>query len=307
MTGRGSDAGFVLVNALVLVAAMAAAAVFLLARAEGSHARLIAGQHEQVLRHGLDALETMSREILNRDLSAGPIDSPDEAWHSAIQDVALSRGRVSGQISDQQSLFNINWLADPENSVAREGFDILLARLGLSQSIGEAVTEFVSARGPANRQSFSALKPSVAPQGGPIFLPNQLFLIPEIAPRDLARLEPYITVLPTNSKLNVNTVLAPVLMAMLPQIPASRIPVLTQRRMSEPYANVEEFLNDAGLSSDIQSESDVVDLNRFSIGSNWFEVEITANDGPRLAQRRTLLRRESLQQGTQVEWRVSKY
>lgn len=307
MTRRGSDAGFVLVNALVLVAAMAAAAVFLLARAEGGRARLDAGQHEQTLRHGLDAVEALSRGILDRDLRAGPVDGLDDAWRTPVQDVALERGRVSGQITDQQSLFNVNWLADAQDTNAKDSFDQLLSRLGLSPSLGDALAEFLSPQGPSNKQSYRALTPPVVPQGGAILLPDQLALIPTIAPRDLARLQPFITVLPSGSKVNVNTVDALVLAAVLPQIPAARISALLQRRASDPYTSLEDFFRDAGLSIDATTDPDAVDPSRFSIGSNWFEVQITARYDQRNAQRRVLLRRETSQEGTQVEWRISRY
>ena len=307
MMRRGSDAGFVLVNALVLVAAMAAAAVFLLARAEGGRARLEVGQQEQTLRHGLDAVEALSRGVLERDLRAGPIDGLDDAWGTPVQDVALERGRVSGQITDQQSLFNINWLADVQNTNARESFDVLLSRLGLSPALGDAVAAFVSPQGPANKQSYRALTPPVAPQGGAILLLEQLALIPAIAPDDLARLQPFVTVLPSSSKVNVNTVREPVLAAVLPQMPVARISALLRRRISDPYSSLEDFFSDAGVSTDVSIDPEAVDPNRFSIGSNWFEVQITASEGQRSAQRRVLLRRESTQDGTQVEWRISRY
>lgn len=307
MSPRRSDAGFVLVNALVLVAAMAAAAVFLLARAEGGRSRLEVGQTEQVLRHGLDAVEALSRGVLNADLRAGPIDSPDDMWSTPVRDEALQQGHVSGQITDQQSLFNINWLADMQNDTAKVGFSLLLSRIGLSPAIGDAVTAFVSPEGPSNRHSYRALTPQVSPLGGAIFLPDQLALIPNIAQRDLDRLQPFITVLPPSSSVNVNTVTEPVLAAILPQITAARIPVLLRRRASEPYNSVEDFLLDAGLSTDLEASPDAVDPNRFSISSNWFGVQIIASEGGRSAQRRVLLRRESTQEGTQVEWRVSRY
>lgn len=307
MMRRAADAGFVLVNALVLVAAMTAAAVFLLARAEGGRARLEAGQHEQVLRHGLDAVEALSRSILNRDLLVGSIDSTEDAWNAPLRDVALERGRVSGQIIDQQSLFNINWLADTQNERATEAFDALLARLGLSALIGDRIAAFVSPTGPSNRQSYRALSPSVAPLGGAILMRDQLGMIPEIAPRDLERLLPFITVLPPGSKMNLNTAIEPVLAAVLPQIPTARLPVLVQRRASDPYTSVEDFMLDAGVSIDPDADPDAVDPTAFSIGSNWFEAQISATEGNRNAQRRVLLRRESTQDGTQVEWRVSNY
>ena len=131
----------------------------------------------------------------------------------------------------------------------------------------------------------------MSPLGGAIFLPDQLALIPNIAQRDLDRLQPFITVLPPRSSVNVNTVTEPVLAAILPQITAARIPVLLRRRASEPYTSVEDFLLDAGLSTDLAASPAALDPTRFSLGSNWFGVHTIASAGGRSAQRLVLFRR----------------
>jgi general secretion pathway protein K len=299
--------GFVLVNALVLVAAMSAAAVFLLARAEGGRMRLAAAQEATTLRHNLDAFEALGRAILDRDQIKGAVDSAQDTWARAVHDVALDRGSVSGQIMDQQAMFNINWMADPLNDTARDGFARLLTRIGVSPLIGDAIIAYVSSAGPGNRQTYRGLTPPVAPLGGSILMFDQLAALPEILPRDLAVLRTYVTVLPGASRVNVNTASEAVLSAVLPQLSTGRLRKILQRRADTPFASVDEFMTEMDLSTSLEEDPDAVDPARFSVGSDWFSADITATFGPRIATRQVMYRRAGTEEGTQVDWRVSRY
>ena len=298
--------GFVLVNALVLVAAMAAAAVVLLSRAESGRLRLAAMQEADALDHALDAFEALGRALLDRDLGQGALDTWDEVWTRTTHDVPLALGRVSGRIIDQQGLFNINWLTDPENARAREGLRRLLRQIGVAPQKGDAIAAFVSPQGPGNRAAYRGLEPPVAPLGGSILMLDQLAMLPEVSPDDIELMRPHFTVLPGNSAINVNTAGVALLSALLPEVPAPVLNSVLQRRVQAPFPSVEVFLAEVGLSSDPE-DPEAVDPGFFSVGSNWFGAEITAVLEPRSASRRLLYRRESLSDGTQVEWRVSRF
>jgi len=307
MTGPRHSAGFVLVNALVLVAAMAAAAVLLLSRAESGRVRLIAAQQADVLTSGLEAYEAFGRAVLMSDLRSGGLDTLDDAWASDVAEVPLARGTVSGRIVDQQGLFNVNWLASNADTTAmRAGFDRVLSRLSISQQAGDAIAAFVSAQGMGGDGGFEAVTPPVAPQGGSILMVDQLAALPGLDPDTLARLRPLITALPGDSQVNVNTATFETLAALLPQVSDGRLRTGLARRQKEPFASVDAFFQEMGLP--LQSE-DPADANpgQFSVSSSWFMAEIQVQDGDRRATRQVLYRRIGLLNGIDVEWRVSRY
>lgn len=309
MTRGRSDhraAGFVLVNALVIVAAMAAAATLLLSRAEGGRMRLVAMQQADVLTHALDAFEALGRTVLNRDLSSGAVDSGADAWAPDTIDVPLETGRVSGAIRDAQSLFNLNWLADPNDALAQTGWPQLLRRIGIAPSTGEAIAGYLSLQGPTNRATFAGLTPPVAPLGGSIVLIDQLTALSEISAEDLEILRRYTTALPSNSRVNINTASVDVMLAMLPQLSLVQLNAVVVQRAKEPYPTIEAFFEELGLSTDPDSP-DAVDPRRYAIGSNWFQAQITATVGSRTATRQVLFRREAPPAGTQIEWRVTRF
>jgi general secretion pathway protein K len=309
MTGRDSKQGtkgFVLVNALVLVAAMAAAATLLLSRAEGGRMRLAATQQADILTHALDAFEVLGRTVLNRDQRQGGVDSNRDDWARETFNVPLAQGRVTGHITDQQALFNINWLSDPTDTLAHDGWPVLLRRIGISPQKGDAITRFLSPQGPENRAVFGRLDPPVAPLGGSVLLLDQLAALAELTPADFALLRRHITALPANSRVNVNTAGLAVLIAMLPQRSAEQLNTVLQRRDKEPYASIDTFFAELGLSTD-PADPEAVNPQRFAVASNWFEADITASLDTRRAYRRVLMRRESAPVGTQIEWRVSRF
>ncbi|WP_299297316.1 type II secretion system minor pseudopilin GspK [uncultured Tateyamaria sp.] len=306
MTRPHRSAGFVLVNALVLVAAMAAAAVLLLSRAESGRMRLSAAQEADVLTSGLAAYEAYGRAVLMRDLRSGGLDTLDDAWASDVAEVPLARGVVSGRISDQQGLFNVNWLADPVNVAAREGFNRLLSRLSIPKQVGDDIAAFVSPQGLGSTAGFDAATPPIAPLGGPILMVEQLAAIPALSPETLALLQPHIAALPGDSTVNINTATFDTLAAALPGVSDGRLRTALQSRRKEPFGSVDTFFQELGLA--VQPEDpDAPNPGNFSVSSNWFLAEITAQDGDRRATRLVLYRRIGLLNGINVEWRVSRY
>ncbi|WP_147114511.1 type II secretion system minor pseudopilin GspK [Tateyamaria sp. syn59] len=307
MRGADRSDGFVIVNALVLLAAMSAVAVLLLSRAEQGRARLALAQTSETLRDNLDAFDALSRLVLDRDQVAGRSDSARDAWADTIDTVSLAQGTVSGRITDQQGLFNINWLADPNDTVAQDGFDALTDNLGASPGVAEAIVAFVSRDGPANTAAYRALTPAMAPLGGAALTLSQLDVIPDVSDGDLDLLRPYITVLPPGTRLNVNTAPERVLRAMLPQLSERQVLQVLRQRADEPFPTLEDFILATGLDTDLEENPQAVDAGRLDVGSSWFQAEATATVDTREASRVTLFKRSPAPTGTEVFWRLTHF
>ncbi|APX14297.1 type II secretion system minor pseudopilin GspK [Tateyamaria omphalii] len=307
MSNLEKSDGFVLVNALVLLAAMSAVAVLLLSRAEHGRARIAAAQTSEILRDNLDAFDALGRVVLNRDQLSGSSDSAQDAWADTVDTVSLAHGTVSGKISDQQGLFNVNWLADPDDTLAQDGFDALTANLGISPAVVDSIVAYVSRDGPTNAAAYRALTPPMAPLGGVAFTLSQLDTMPDVSGDDLAPLKPFITMLPPSTRLNVNTAPERVLRAMLPQMSDSQVLRVLRQRADEPFVTLKDFFEFTNLDTDLEQNPQAVDAGRFDVGSSWFQAETTATFEARTARRTTLFRRSAAPTGTQVFWRVSHF
>ncbi|WP_204115947.1 type II secretion system minor pseudopilin GspK [Shimia biformata] len=318
------DRGFVLVNALVLVAAMAAVAAVLLMRAETGRARLEAGQGAAQVAQYLGGAEALAVTLLDRDRAAGSLDHLGEAWAGADFNVALDRGRVAGTITDLQGLFNVNWLADPEDTDMQLAFDNLARRIGLAPARVTAIRAFLqpggphALGGPGARAAYAARTPPSDPVGGAILMLDQLAEVPGITPRDLERLRRVATALPGDSLLNVNTAPPEVLAAFLPGLGAARIDQLMQSRRTAPFPSGEAFADAAGLpGADREGEEEtggtgeadpgapLITRARLAAGSEWFRLEAAAQLDHRRVARHLVLHRPPAPGRITVAWRIS--
>lgn len=302
-THPNRSAGFVLVNALVLVAALAGIAVFLLARAEGARARQAETQSAAQAQLYLDAFEALAVTLLAADRRGGDADHLNEAWARADYDVALDRGRVAGEITDMQGRFNVNWLADPGDTVARAGFDALIQRLGMAPGLSDAIAEFLSPQGPGNAAAFAGQSPALAPLGGPVLMLDQLLAIPALDARDFARLEPFLTALPGDQTLNVNTAPPAVLRSLVPGLTPVAANQLAQSRRLEPFVSVDDFALRAGGLGVVALDEEA--LQRFGIGSAWFTVRMRATLDGRTRHRVAVFERQPLPAGVRVAYRLN--
>ncbi|MDD9732585.1 type II secretion system minor pseudopilin GspK [Mameliella sp. AT18] len=285
--------GSVLVNALVLVGALAAVATVLLVRAGHSVERQRAWQGAAQAEAYLDGVDSLAISLLQGD--PGPADHAQEAWAQPIRDAELDRARVSGGIADLQGRFNVNWLAVPEDVQAHEAFARLLGGLGLPQETGRAIRDFLSPGGPADAAAYAAMRP----RGGPIKDPAQLRAIPGLTDRQFARLSPLIAALPSDTRLNVNTAPPEVLAAWLPQMTGAQARALVAARQRRPFGSVSDLL--LALPPATAAE---VDDTRLTVGSDWFMARATVDFEGRRLSRRTVLYRQRLPVGVRVDYRL---
>lgn len=304
---QAGERGFVLVNALILVAAMSAAAVFMLTRAEAVRVRSEAATHAAQLGLYLDAFEALAIEMLMRDAEGGrPVDHPGEAWARAVPPVELDRGQVTGQISDLQGRFNLNRLANPADEFARQSFERLAVRLGISLQRVEDIVGFMSAGGPENAGAYASQTPPMRPVGGAMIMREQLRQIPTLAQRDLERLLPLVAVLPGDVTLNVNTVEAEVLASLFPSANVAGLAALVQEARRQPFVSPDLFIEEL---IEIVPTEELVALpdGFFGVGSSWFEAVIAAELDGRVAKRRTVIQRLALPQVPLVAYRLDQW
>lgn len=298
MTGQR---GFVLVNALILVAALAAAAVVVMARAEAGRARLQASQGADQLGAYLDAFEAQALHLIMRD--DGAVDHPGDAWARAQGvPVDLDRGRVAGNIVDVQGLFNLNWLANPEDAAARAAFDRLLRAIGARPSLAADVIALLEPGTPGNGAAYAALDPGLDPVTGPLLFMRQLEGVPTLSDRDRAVLEPVAALAPGDSWLNLNTAAPRVVAAFFPGLSTEQMAALLSPRDTAPFQSGEAFLKAVETARGAALPEDF-DRGRFSVGSVNFEVTATATLEGRHATRTVGITRTGLGQRPRIRWR----
>lgn len=311
------ERGFVLVNALVIVAAMAAMALLLLSRAETGRSRQAAAQEAVQLRLALDGFEALARQRLGGDRDA--VDHPGEAWAQPVIDQPLGAeteglgAHLTGQIHDLQGRFNVNWLSDRQNLRARRGFLLLAQGQGLSLAEAEALAGRITGED-------TGVAPGVsAPPSGPLGVVQQLRQVTGVDRADLLRLEPFLAALPGDTGLNLNTTTEAVLTALFPEAQRPRITQILQQRQQTPIADIDQFLQQFGpalepalddLGPDERPET-LLPPQLFTTRSDWFEAQIMAQMPPdvgdrpgTMARRVTILQRPPLPEPVVVAYRL---
>jgi len=249
--------------------------------------------------------------------------SLDQAWATPLAETRLDqyieRERVagetfdatlSGSVMDACSRYNLRNLAN-ENGTGRDAentevFERLLRNLQLPQTLAGKTADYVVAAlpvkpvpdgGDANNPTPTPTptpKRSSTVTGKPIQLlqVDDLLSIPGYTPELVARLRPFVTVLPERAPVNVNTAPPEVLAALVNGMSLSEANTLVARRKQVPWRDINQFgaeLNGKNLGPDTAG-----------VNSSWFLVS------SRIRLDRAALDAEALLQrgggGTTVVW-----
>lgn len=297
-----NQAGLVLINALLLVTALAAVAVFLLQRGQDARVRQVAIQEVTQAQAYLDGVEALVVQTLSDDARAGSADHLAEAWAKGIA-ADIDRGRALADVYDLQARFSLSWLAGGEGAFGADMFQRLLVELGLPSTIYDTLTAYMSDGGPDNLTPYLTKWPPVKPPGGRLGTVDELLLLPGLTENQFLRLRPFITVAEVEPVLNINTTPLPLLKAAMPNLAPGAIAALVDRRQAEPFETDDDLALWFAEAIKDQDES-AATASQFSVSSRWFGADISANLGQTHLARQLILRRSGETGTTRVELRI---
>jgi len=159
-----------------------------------------------------------------------------------------------------------------EQGLVRVSLEDLAGRFNLAGLVASGTAGTLSqARWERLCRSLKIEPPSLAPLAGKALLdPVQLLTLPGVSDAVLARLKPWMVVLPLEAGLNVNTAPAPVLGA-LEAVSPSTAQRLVENRPEEGFPSVQRFLAQPALDG-LGTRSDGL-----AVTSRWFRLEVQAD------------------------------
>jgi general secretion pathway protein K len=266
--------GVALVMALLVVSLVTVVAVAMATR-QHIDVRLTTNliHGEQAYEYAL-AAEAWARIILRRDERESSYDALNEDWATALPPLAVEGGQVSGRIEDLQGRFNINNLIAQNGQVSEADlavFQRLLEILQLDPSLANALLDWLDAdidvRFPDGAEDENYLLGPVPYRTGnrAMVSTSELRLVKGFDQNAVQLLEPYVTALPQRTRINVNTALPPVLLALNKDLTASDVDTLIAGRGDKGYPTVQAFLAQDALAG--RKLGEVVDVK-----SNFFRV-----------------------------------
>lgn len=270
-----------------------------------------------------------TRAVLAQDARSSSVDHLGEAWATPVPATPAEGGEVGGQIEDLQGRWNLNNLA-PEGKIDSEGLSQcrrLLAHLGLpaqladnlahavgteARPVADQLAPVVSATSPIN--PFAALgvgfgvpfaapppPPSAAgvapPRGAPFTDLGNLVQIMGFDAATVARLRPYVTVLPGRQRVNVNTAPAPVLAALVSGLSLADAQTLVLGRDRAWFRDATDFRSrlDPKLAAAVPE---------VEVSSRFFLVHVSARYGVAGVRLHALLDRRRMDAWPELEWQT---
>ena len=187
--------------------------------------------------------ESFFAELLVQDYNDSPsVDYLSESWAKPMPAFPVEDGYVAGVLQDETGKFNLNSLVLPNDQVnvaAQQWLNRLLQRVGIDPEASQAIIDWQD----ANEDTSGAMGAESSYYQGldPGFLsPNRKFnSIEELKQvrgfegEKFALIAPYISALPVNSKLNINTAPALVLASIDPSVDVQALNTQLQQNQSK--------------------------------------------------------------------------
>ena len=303
MKHHEQGAALLMAMAIMAFAAVAATAMLVALSTWSRQAELVADhvQAEELVTAGGD----WTRALLFDDRqSSGEVDHAGEPWALRLPPMPFENGELAGRIEDQQGLFNLNNLVSGGkvnvNQYVR--FQRLLLILGLPAELDDALVDWIDADGvpqPAGGAEDAYYRTLNTPRlsaNRPLVDLDELAMIRGFDTNVRARLRPFVTALPGNTALNVNTAPAEVLAAVVDGLDLDSARFLVARRDGIFYRNNADFLSQLGKDATVPDKD-------IRVGSDYFLVTLRVTYGKAQARGQLLLARTDPARWPAIVWR----
>jgi general secretion pathway protein K len=287
---RPRQQGLALIIAM-LIAALAAAVAVSVSTAQSQWLAQVDHRRDQVEAQSIALAGVQwARAIIDADTRG--IDYLGEPWALPLPATPVENGEVEGRIVDAQAMLNVNDLASAQHgALERRRFIRLFAALGIPDTTLASVVDWVDAddvpqQGGAEDAWYAAEADASLAANGPATRIEELALVRGMTAPALARIAPFVTSLPPDTPVNVNTAPAEVLAALLDGIDSGALAALVASRGEHPFASPDDFRGR------LPSGVSVIDPALVSVSTGYFFVMVRARQGETIAQARALIRRD---------------
>lgn len=233
--------------------------------------------------------EALAKSILLRDLQGtgdstqSTVDHPSEAWAQSLPPMPIEQGEIAVRISDLSGRFNLNSVVQNKqvNRVALERFQRLLRVLDIKDFNVNVLIDWldedqqVSGEAGAEDHQYLLAKPAYRNAGGSLAAVSELRLLLGMNEADYRRLQPYISTLPEQTPLNVNTASSYVLASLADGLSLASAGKLQAQAEQEGYRDLAMFLNQPALAGL------AVPATGLDVSSQFFEVRSEVSLGGR--------------------------
>lgn len=286
--------GMAVITAILVVALVASAASFM-AWQQQLWLRQVEnlGAQAQSRVVALAALQ-WARSALAQDARSSSVDHLGEGWAQPLSPLPVEGGELSGGLSDQQGLFNLNSLVREGKASAADlaVFQKLLDLLQLPPGLAGAVVDWIDPDaeptypGGAEDMDYLALDPPYRAANRALTTVDGLYRIKGFDAARVERLRAFVTALPQATPVNVNTAPAEVLAAVA-GLSLDQARALVAARKARHFADLADFR------ARLPQPEAPLNETLLSVDSRYFLVTGHARFGRAKAGCQALLEREA--------------
>lgn len=248
--------------------------------------------------------EDFIKELIRNDSeedrkSAGGRDHLGEMWAQPFPPFPVEGGVIMARLEDANSRFNLNSLVQggSMNQAAVDYFQRLLRNRNLPEGLVFAVVDWIdkdsepqSSEGAEEDFYLRGERPYRA-ANQPLSSITELRLIRGFTPEIVAALSPYVEVLPGTAKLNINTMGAVQMQALIQGLTETAGEELQRNRPGDGYKSVDDFLNEPAFNGlDAAAKTQLNSL--LSVKTQYFVMLADAQIDGRHSVLRAVLRRD---------------
>ncbi|MCU7959497.1 MAG: type II secretion system minor pseudopilin GspK [gamma proteobacterium symbiont of Bathyaustriella thionipta] len=247
--------GVALITVLAIVAVVTIIAVATMSRQQMDiryTENMLRYDQMRVLAESLDAWAISTLPANEQDLAAiGLTDS----WAEPLQTDTIQQATVHARLTDLQGRLNLNSLLNgtivQEAAVAR--MRRLLQRLELDENLLNSILDWMDADssvrlpGGAEDADYERNKPAGRAANRAFSSPAELLLLQGFDVQSYQRLAPFISALPSDASMNVNTIPRDLLPVLADDMSATDADLLDEQRQEQKFADMSRFLSNQAL------------------------------------------------------------
>lgn len=186
---------------------------------------------------------------------------------------------ASGLIHDEAGKFNLNNLVKADKTASADDIEIfkrLLKNLKLNPDLSDAVVDWIDADNEPRTNGaedgyYMSLAAPYRTANQPLVQWQELGRVRGFDAATIRRLAPYISALPTGTKININTASTEVITALFPDLSGADVADLMRKRATTPFQNIDGVTEmKPSLQKALSTFNQVADVT-----SSYFSVSIT--------------------------------
>ena len=268
----------VMAMSIVALAAIATTAM-MMTQSTWSRESELEGDHAQaqvLIQAGVD----WARAVLSDDRRLSNVDHLKEPWALRLPPMPVDNGELAGFIEDQQGTFNLNNLAmgGKISVVQLERFRRLLSILGLADTLAYSLADWIDAdsdqqpNGGAEDEYYLSLPSPYLAANRPLTDVAELALVRGFNDEVRARLSPFVSALPANTAVNVNTASPEVLSAAIDGLDLDMARALVAQRERAYFRDYADFSSRLPRGVEIAN-------SELKVSSNYFLARVRVTIG----------------------------